>query len=214
MTGAFPDERPQRRREYSGPLSTLGAAALVIFSVGLLLWYFQFRGSEGSGAAGEGGRYGLVALPPELSSGEEPAVREGRIAPDFLLPTLDGGEARLSDFRGRWVLVNLWASWCGPCRAETPLLQELYASRETDDLVVLGVNMQETDDAARRFVQEFAVTYPILLDRSGEVSALYLQAGPPNTYVIDPDGRIVRIHLGQVRAEDLEAWAAEFWDAG
>lgn len=214
MTGAFPDERPQRRREYSGPVSTLGAAALVIFSVGLLLWYFQFRGSEGSGVAEEGGRYGLVALPPELSGGEDPAVREGRIAPDFLLPTLDGGEARLSDFRGRWVLVNLWASWCGPCRAEAPALQELYSSRETDDFVVLGVNIQETDDAARRFVQEFAVTYPILLDRSGEVSALYLLAGPPNTYVIDPDGRIVRIHLGQVRAEDLEAWAAEFWDAG
>ncbi len=210
MTADLPDERPQRRREYRGPVSTLGAAALIVFSVGLLLWYFQFR-TPSESAGGDDG-FGIVPLPAGLApEGERPAAREGRLAPDFVLPTLDGGTVRLSDFRGRWVLLNFWASWCGPCRAETPELQ-LRAEREAaSGLAVIGVNLQETDEAARRFAAEFAVSYPIALDREGSVAQGYGVAALPVTFVIDPEGRIAAIERGQVTAERLDAWRKEFW---
>lgn len=209
MSGLLPDERPQRRREYRGPLSTLGAAALIVFAVGLLLWYFQFRPPEPSAAHDRA--YGIVDLPAELAApGERPAAREGKLAPDFLLPALQGDTVRLSDFRGRWVVLNFWASWCGPCRSETPELQLLF-ERDADRVVVLGVSLQETADAARRFVHEFAVTYPIALDRDGSVAQGFGVSALPVTFLIDPDGRIVDTVRGQVSADRLAAWAKEYW---
>lgn len=209
MSAQLPDERPQRRREYRGPFSTLGAGALVVFAVGLLLWYFQFRPPEPSAADSDG--YGIVALPAELATQDErTAAREGKLAPDFLLPTLQGDTVRLSEFRGRWVLVNFWASWCGPCRSETPELQ-LLVEREVDRVVVLGVNLQETPDAARRFVTEFAVMYPIALDRDGSVGQGYGVSALPVTFLVDPDGRIADIVRGRLSADRLAVWAKEYW---
>lgn len=209
MTDEFPDERPQRRREYRGPLSTLGAAAVIVVAVGFLLWYFQFRPPVESASGDE---FGVVPLPEALvPEGEAPAAREGRIAPDFRLPALGGGTVRLSDFRGRWVLLNFWASWCGPCRAETPELQRHATEADQERLVVIGVNLQETAAAAERFVGEFAVTYPIVLDRDGSVAQAYGVRVLPVTFLVDPDGRVVAIERGQVMRERLEGWAKEYW---
>lgn len=210
MNDELPDERPQRRREYSGPASTLGLAALVIVTVGAAIWWLEVRES-GTGAGVETDM-GIAALPDELNgTGEPPAAREGRAAPDFRLRTLDGHVARLSDYRGRFVLVNFWASWCGPCRGETPDLEAFYRQYRDRGLVVLGVNQQESESTARALAEQFAVSYPILLDRSGGVSDGYrVSTGLPISFFIDRDGIIQRIFIGRVEWSDLESLAREY----
>jgi cytochrome c biogenesis protein CcmG/thiol:disulfide interchange protein DsbE len=205
----LPDERPQRRREYSGAGSTLGVAALIIIAVGVAIWFFELRGDTSEGAAGEAG-FGIIDLPAGMNAtGNNPAAQAGRAAPNFRLRTIDGGEASLTDLRGRYVLLNFWASWCGPCRGETPLLQA-YTEDHPDGLVVVGVNQQESRGDAKAFVEEFGVTYPQLLDSSGQVSSAYrVSRGLPISFLIDPEGVILRVHIGQVAEEQLDELAAE-----
>ncbi len=206
------DERPQRRREYSGASSTLGLATLIILVVGLAIWWFEFREDEDDGNASSDG-FGIVALADGLNPTERPVSSEvGRAAPDFLLAAVDGGEERLSDYRGKWVLINFWASWCGPCRQETPDLQRLQ-ERRPDTVVVLGVNQQEPLKTAAEFVDEYDLTYPLALDSSGEVSAAYrVSRGLPVSILVDPSGVIREIHIGRIDEEALLTFETEYFD--
>jgi len=206
MTETLPDERPQRRREYSGPGSTLGLAALIVLVVGAAIWYFEFRGGDGSSAGADTTPgMGIVALDDALNpTGRSPAAREGRAAPDFRLPGLKEDVVTLSGFRGRFVLVNFWASWCGPCRDETPDLQSFHEHNADDGLVILGVNQQEQRSAAASFVEEFGVTYPIALDTSGEVSAAYgVGRGMPISFLVTPAGVVEKVYFGRLSEAQL-----------
>lgn len=207
----LPDERPQRRREYSGAASTLGVAAAVILVVGALIWWFEFRGDHGGTLADDG--TGIVELPDDANpTGRAPASEPGRAAPNFRLATLDGSQVELTDYRGQWVLLNFWASWCTPCRSETPDLQAL-SERAGDTLVVLGVNQQETRSAAADFAQQYGLTYPIVLDRSGDVSIAYrVGRDIPISLLVRPDGVIEQFYFGELRDDhlaEIEARALE-----
>ena len=208
MAESLPDERPQQRREYAGPGFTFGIAALVVAVVGFGIWFLEIRG-DGGGVEAEPG-IGVVALAESLNpTGEAPAAEVGRAAPAFRLRSLDGSVAELTDFRGRYVLLNFWASWCGPCRGETPALQAFF-ERQSPGLVVVGVNQQETAATAQEFTDQFAVTYPIALDADGQVSGAYrVSTGLPVSFLIDPDGVIQRVHLGALTDRDLAEVAAE-----
>jgi peroxiredoxin len=206
MTDQLPDERPQRRREYSGPGSTLGLAMLIVIVVGVSLWFFEFRDDGGSGGTDSHG-FGVVSLPAGANStGKSAAAEVGRAAPDFKLQSPDGSATTLDSYRGKYVLLNFWASWCGPCRGETPDLQRLYtgSSAKTPGLVVLGVNQQEDAGTASGFVKEFGLTYPIVLDRSGGVSQAYrASSGLPISFLVDPNGVIQQIYRGRISSDDL-----------
>ncbi len=206
-----PEERYTRRREYTGAGSTLGVAALIVLAVGLAIWWFEIRGSDDTGNVSTKG-LGVVALPDGLNPTDKaPAAQEGRAAPDFKLATPDGGTVRLSDHRGKWVVVNFWASWCGPCRQETPELQRL-ADRHPQTLVVMGVNQQESAGVAKEFTDQFGVAYPIALDADGAVSVAYRVTGLPRTLLVDPagvvrysgNGRITEDQVSKLEAEYLE----------
>jgi len=186
----------------------LGPAVLVVLIAGVTVWWLAIRDSESGGS--ENG-VGIVELAGDLNpTGDPPSAEVGRAAPDFVLNDLDGARVQLSEYRGQWVLLNFWATWCGPCRQETPDLQRLQ-DRQADSLVVLGVNMQESRDTAADFASEFSLSYPMVLDRSGEVATEYrVGRGLPVSMLVDPSGVIRETHIGRVDDEDLRAMEAEF----
>ena len=141
----------------------------------------------------------VSAVPQEAVPGRSTAApREGFLAPDFRLTLLGGGEVALSELRGQVVIVNLWASWCPPCRAEMPALQEAYEAYHDRGLEILAVNTtyQDSQAAAAGFVQEYGLTFPVPLDQSGEVSRSYLLRALPTSFFIDRDGVIQTVVIG------------------
>jgi len=135
--------------------------------------------------------------------GQGPSPRVGFAAPDFTLDVLGGGELTLSDLRGKAVVVNLWASWCPPCRAEMPALERVYeANRDRGlEIVALNTTFQDSEGAAAEFVQEFGLTFPVVLDRAGEASRTYQLRALPTTFFIDKGGIIREVVLGGPMSE-------------
>jgi thiol-disulfide isomerase/thioredoxin len=122
--------------------------------------------------------------------------RARRATPDLALDTLDGGKFRLADHIGKPVIVNFWATWCPPCRAELPAFEEVYRNNRDQGLVVVGVDVAESSDAVAKFVAETGLTFPIALDVSGETTELYRIEGMPTTFFVGRDGRIHDMIIG------------------
>ena len=131
---------------------------------------------------------------------EHPLV--GQMAPNFELPALDGGTMRLSSLRGRVVFVNLWATWCEPCRREFPAFEAFSAQQ--DEAMILAVNQGETPEQVRRFLNELGVQQvPALLD-----------ALVPSTFVISPAGTVAAFHLGEITLDELHQYTAAYQRGG
>jgi peroxiredoxin len=148
---------------------------------------------------------GISADPSQSAAGASPGLRAGDPAPDFALNTPDGRTYRLSELPGQAILVNLWATWCPPCRQEMPAIQEVYREYRGRGLIVLGINTTARDDPfnIRPFIERYGLTFPILLDESGAVSAAYGLRSLPTTYFINRDGTINEIVVGGPMAEAL-----------
>lgn len=145
---------------------------------------------------------------PPTPAGSSIAPMVGSLAPDFELAALGGGRVRLSDLRGRAVLVNFWATWCDPCRLEMPDLQD-RADRFADRLVVLGVNFDEPESDVRAFAEELDLTFPLLLDPGAEVQELYRVLGYPTSVFIDQAGVIRALHVGIMSPTQLDGYLAD-----
>ena len=133
--------------------------------------------------------------------------QKGFLAPDFTLPNIDGGQVTLGDLRGKIVLVNFWATWCPPCRAEFPVIQQAY--QNSDDLVVLAVNLQESAEVVRPFIQEQSVTFFVLLDEQGQVTSTYQARGLPTSFFLNSEGIISAVHIGELSADQLNNYLAQ-----
>lgn len=124
-------------------------------------------------------------------------------APDFVLTRFDTGkEVALSDLRGRPVILNFWATWCGPCRAEMPALQAAY-ERYGEDLLVVGVDQGEEEAVVGPFLDEFGIGFPILMDGDMAVGREYRILGLPTTFFIDSQGIIRGVHAGEINSAIL-----------
>ena len=139
------------------------------------------------------------------TAGEIPAPREGFLAPDFSLQTSQGETVTLSELRGQAVLVNLWATWCPPCRAEMPAIQKLYEEYKDQGFMVLAVNMtyQDNPQAVLPFTQENNLTFPILLDETGEMARKYELRSLPSSFFINRNGIIQEVVIGGPMSEAL-----------
>ncbi len=165
----------------------------LIFALGLVwIWFSSVPASATTG--------GLI-----------PSPREGFQAPDFTLDLLDGGQVTLSELRGKAVVINLWASWCPPCRDEMPAIQDVYERNRDRGLEVLAINTtyQDREKDAAAFVQEFNLTFPIPLDRTGEVARQYQLRALPSTFFVDRDGVIQKVVIGGPMSETTIQTAVE-----
>ena len=117
-------------------------------------------------------------------------------APDFTLKSRKGGNVKLSEYRGKVIMINFWASWCGPCRKEMPLLEELYQRYKDGGFTLLGVNVEEDSAAAKDLLKEVRVSFPILFDNENKVSQLYNVEAMPSTVILDRDGNMRFVHKG------------------
>lgn len=139
-----------------------------------------------------------------FSEGENIGLEVGNYAPDFELETLDGGEARLSDFKGQKVIVNFWATWCPPCRAEMPDFEDAYVE---DDVEILAVNLTESESnegRAQDFIDELELTFPILMDRKSDISEMFNVMTYPTTYIVDSEGMIRFRAYGAINLDIIE----------
>ena len=164
------------------------AAVLVIALLLALLGWQVVRTDKGA------------ALSKEVAANQKPS------APLFTLPELRGdNEVSLASYRGKAVVLNFWASWCGPCKDEAPLLESAYQRYKDKGVVVVGVDAQDFDVDAERFVDRAGITYPVLRDKHGSTLGHYGVTGFPETWFIDRQGRLVGEHIaGPLTKESLE----------
>lgn len=144
--------------------------------------------------------YGLTTQ--RLETGVVP--RAGTVAPDFQLQTFDGKVVRLSDYRGKPVVVNFWSSWCVPCRDEQPGLVQVAKDYGSRGVVFLGIDIQDTQRDALAFLSQFGVSYPIVTDATGAVYINYGVVGVPETYLVSRQGTIAQKIVGPADPAQIE----------
>lgn len=120
----------------------------------------------------------------------------GQPAPDFALKSSSGENMRLSEYRGDVVMINFWATWCGPCRQEMPLLDDLYTRYQRVGFRLLGVNIDDDSRRAMQMIEELGVNFPVLFDSAKQVSKLYEVDAMPVTVLVDRDGTVRHVHHG------------------
>ncbi len=146
------------------------------------------------------------AVTPETGGVTPIAPRSSvtRPAPDFTLTTLDGDSLTLSDYQGQVVLVNFWASWCPPCNAEVDDLNAYYEAHKDEGFTIIGVNVEDTPEDAKAFVEQHGVAFPIVIDTEAKVAGDYNVIGLPSSYFINQDGELYGFQPGIITPEELE----------
>lgn len=166
---------------------------IIVVIVGLLGWAIYDFAQSGSNDKAT-----------EANTGESNAsvgLKKGQLAPDFELETLDGETVKLSDFRGEKVIVNFWATWCPPCRAEMPDMQKFHAEHGAN---ILAVNLSSTEQSKKnveKFLDEYGVTFTVLSDAEDKVSTLYNASALPTSYLINSKGEVHNIAIGALNYE-------------
>lgn len=135
-------------------------------------------------------------------------TRIDKPAPQFVLPLFDGGTFDLAEHQGKPIVINFWASWCIPCRQEAPILEGLWQEHQ-DDVVFVGVDIQDGERDSLAYLEEFGVTYPNGLDADGRITVDYGVIGIPVTFFINRDGMVERRWVGAVRESQLVIWIEE-----
>ena len=133
---------------------------------------------------------------------------EQKIADDFTLPLLAGGNAALSSYRGKVVILNFWATWCQPCLNEMPSMETLYQRFNAQGLEILAVDIGQSASTVRQFIRRAGYTFPVMLDSANRVSSVYQIRAIPTTYIIDREGKIIGYVLGSIMWDNQRVIAA------
>jgi len=195
-------------------LATFGLAALAL--AGALLIYAYGRFSEPESEPLQS----IPAFSGTTESAVAPLVVDtdalpeaGSDAPDFELPDVNGDLVRLSDYHGRPVVLNFWATWCAPCRLEMPELERARAEFGESGPAVLTINQGESAEQVNAFFDEVGLTLPALLDGEGDVGTVYGAFFLPMTVIVDPDGVVTAIHRGMISRDELNGYLSEIGPA-
>ena len=206
---------PEARRARSGaPVAVIRITAVHALALFVLLalslggaWLILQRARPASPAQPSLAP-GAPVVPAQGSPGNELAgPKQGEPAPDFTLNDLDGKPLRLSSLRGKPVLINFWATWCAPCRAEMPDIVKAYNRYKDNDFVVLSVNIKDDfgPEAVKKFIADYKMTFPVVRDALGEVEQTYRLRGYPTSVFVDRTGKITAVVAGPVTGGTLEA---------
>ena len=144
---------------------------------------------------------GYVLLMPNAAKGE--GIPIGKPAPDFELKTIDGKSYRLSELKGKPVMINFFATWCPSCRAEMPAMVEAYNELKGAGFEILAVNLNESDIAIRTFTEKFQINFPIVVDKDDRISRMYEIVPLPTSYFVDKNGVVQEKWTGEIRKEQL-----------
>ncbi len=126
------------------------------------------------------------------------SLQEGKPAPEFKLKTIDGREVSLSDYRGKVVLINFWATWCPPCKEEMPLFESVYRKYKDRGFEILAVSTDTDIDVVKKFVGEYKLSFVVLYDDKN-IASLYNVQGLPTSFLVDREGKIVKVRLGKYK---------------
>lgn len=174
-----------------------GRAVLILFAVALLgLMIIQGCGTSAQDT-GKNGQEATVG------------VNVGELAPDFTLVDLEDNQVSLSDFRGKTVFVNFWATWCPPCRAEMPEMEAVYQEYKDKGVVMIGVDIRETKEEVLQYVQEGGYSWIFVLDTTGEVTTNYKIQAIPTSFFLDREGTIRAVNIGAMTKRTMEAALAK-----
>lgn len=177
------------------PFLIVGGGLLIGLTIGLVVFF---------GAPGTPGARGAPAqsagTPQVLSAG--PIV--GKAAPDFSLQDLDGKTVSPTDAKGRPLLINFWATWCGPCRLEMPAIESRFQANRDKGLLVYAIDYDEPKAEVEAYVKSLGLTFTVLLDPGGKVNDLYRIQGYPTSFFVAPDGNIKVIHIGAMTEAQLD----------
>lgn len=141
---------------------------------------------------------------------KQTGLRKGDTPPDFTLTTMDGKEVTLSDYKGKKVILNFWASWCPPCKAEMPHMQKYYDKKaEEQNFEILAVNLTSEEKSNRlveKFLQSYGITFPVPLDEKGNIALKYQVITIPSTFILNTDGQIEHSIIGPMNEDLLETY--------
>lgn len=166
------------------------ALILILGGLGSLIW-MSFKTAEPKPTTNS---YGAPAL-----------AQQGGSVTDFSIGSLDGDNIALADYEGDVIIMNFWATWCPPCRAEMPGLNRFYEAHQDEGLVILAINEEEAVETVRPFIQANNFTFPVLLDLQGRVAQQYSTRSFPTTFIIDRQGVIQHVQTGEISERELEA---------
>ncbi|WP_257352169.1 peroxiredoxin family protein [Pseudalkalibacillus decolorationis] len=183
----------------------------IVFLVGLVIWgvYDYTQDNHTEPENGEKIEQNSVASNEQkpATKNRETGIEQGNIAPDFTLQTLEGKKVKLSDYRGKNVIINFWATWCPPCRVEMPHMEDYYQANQENDFTILAVNMTESEKSksdVKSFVNDFGLSFPVVLDVESKVTNTYEVVAYPTSYFVDKQGVIRHKVMGAVNQDMIQ----------